>query len=677
MKRFFLAGIVVAILCQLGCSPDEEQTQLENPTGSDLIQGFNAPPFAGDVVLENMYEDEAGKLTSKTPLEMITVLEGTSKVVLQARFRAVQDGPLGFPVYECELIDESAEALGGIALGMSGSPVGPPGRVMGAVALASVYSKPPYRFWVMPIDYMEAAIDHPTFGEFLEQDVVPVAPAVVINTTYVPIKTPLMITGIQADRLQEISSHLPSSKFNFVKFFADIGGASAAPPAGATTKLSAGDMIGVAIATGDVVNAIGFGTVTQVYDNKFVAFGHPMLADGKSALPIYRAVTHGIDASLEISNKSVSAYGNPIGTMTKDLYPAIVGALGPGPAMIPVKVSYHPVNSPAIEKHHVVAYGQEWIIPSVAAGTMDAIRLERFTSATVEAVVTLRFQETESVYTEAFRSASPVPFLDVLINTDFIIHSFTDTLRNSAGKATLKEVLVSITDKPQIAKAEIDEVIVQDEAMPGESLTVSVVLVPHWSTAGAERTIQRDIMLDIPEDFPAGKADLTVSASAGDFPGLPGFPGEIGVFQFGEPDEEDERPLPKNLDELIQQKEEDLVDAGLITIMLTASGFGSPFPDGLPFPERFPLSEEGEVPEVDEVPEEDKVPEADEMPEGFPLPDDFAFPEAAEPPPPVKIEIVIDGFIVTGFKEATVTIKVEDMAEGMMPVEGIADVEEE
>ena len=87
-------------------------------------------------------------------------------------------------------------------------------------------------------------------------------------------------------------------------------------------------MIGAAIATGDIANAIGLGTVTQVYDNKFVAFGHPMFGDGKSALPVYRAVVNGIVPNLMISYKSASAYGNPIGTVTKDLTPAIVGELG-------------------------------------------------------------------------------------------------------------------------------------------------------------------------------------------------------------------------------------------------------------------------------------------------------------------------------------------------------------
>ena len=170
MKKFFvLAGIAIAILCHLSCSPDEERAQLENPVVGDLTTGFSAAPLLGDVVLENMYEDEARKLTDKTPVQIVTVLEGTNRVVLNARFRGVRDLGFGFPLYECELMDESAEALGGIAQGMSGSPVGPPGRIMGALAYGAISSRrAPTRFWVTAIDAMEdSTLDHQTFGELL------------------------------------------------------------------------------------------------------------------------------------------------------------------------------------------------------------------------------------------------------------------------------------------------------------------------------------------------------------------------------------------------------------------------------------------------------------------------------------------------------------------------------
>ena len=690
MKKFFvLAGIAIAILCHLSCSPDEDRAQLENPVVGDLTTGFSAAPLLGDVVLENMYEDEARKLTDKTPVQIVTVLEGTSRVVINARFRGVRDFGFGFPLYECELMDESVEAMGGIAQGMSGSPVGPPGRIMGALAYGDGFSTAPTRFWVTSIDAMDAAIDHQTFGELLAQEPAPAAPAAGINATYTPVKTPVMITGIQSHRIQELSSYLANSRYNFVELFADIGAAPAAPAAGTSPRLAPGDMIGAAIATGDIANAIGFGTVTQVYDNKFVAFGHPMFGDGKSALPVYRAVVNGIVPNLSASYKSASAYGNPIGTITKDLTPAIVGELGAPPPMIPVKTSYHPANSPtAIEKHHRVAYGQEWYIPLAASITVDALRMES-SNATVAGTVTLQFQETDTVYTEPFRNASPLPFLDVMINVDRIVQSFSDTLTNNAGRATLKAVSISITDKPQISKAEVAEVIVPEEIIPGERVTVSVVLVPHWSTAGDERTIQREVTLEVPEDFPAGEANINVSASGLDVFGG-GFPEEFGpppgaILDFDPFADEEEKPVPQNLDELIKQLEEDQVDPGLITVTLSPSGFGD-FPGlapGLEPPEGFLPPGAGKMPEDGEGDADDEMPEDGEgngdgdgeipgdfpFPEEFPPVDGFPFPEEVEPPEPVEVELILDGFIVTGSRDTTVMIKGVDMGADMMPAE--------
>lgn len=132
MKRFFvLADIAIVLLSQLGCSSDEEQTELENPAAIEETSAFSGAPLLGDVVLENMYEDEARQLTDKTPVQIVTVIEGTNRVVLDAQFRGVRDFGFGFPLYEFELTDALAEEMGGIAQGMSGSPVGPPGRIMG------------------------------------------------------------------------------------------------------------------------------------------------------------------------------------------------------------------------------------------------------------------------------------------------------------------------------------------------------------------------------------------------------------------------------------------------------------------------------------------------------------------------------------------------------------------
>ncbi len=356
MKRIFVfLGIALVILLQLNCS--SEQEKINNPTLSGVTDDINAAPLVEEVNLESMYEDEVRKLATKTPVQLITVIEGTSKVIVEAEFRRVESSGFGFPLYECVLTDEAVQAMGGLAQGMSGSPVGPPGKVFGALAYGEAWAAAPHRFWVTPIGAMEATLEHTTFGEFLNP---PAAPSAVVNPTYVQVKTPMTITGIDNSRLEQLSSHLSGTRFDSVEFYSRIGGAPAATPANASLNLSAGDMIGVATVTGDVVNSIGTGTVTQVYGDKFVAFGHDMFLDGQVSLPVYRAVVDGIVANTRISYKSSTVYGNPIGTITKDLRPGIVGELGPAPSMIPVNVIYQPVNSPEpIRKRHKVAYGQE------------------------------------------------------------------------------------------------------------------------------------------------------------------------------------------------------------------------------------------------------------------------------------------------------------------------------
>ncbi len=677
MKRFFvLAGIAIMILCQLSCSSDENQAQIENPA-IVATDGFNAAPIVGEVELESMYEDEVRKLATKTPIEIITAIEGTSKVIVEAEFRRVQTSGFGFPLYECVLTDEAVTAMGGLAQGMSGSPVGTAGRVFGALAYGDNWAKAPHRFWVTPIDAMEATLDHNTFGEFL--DPAPAAPGAVVNATYTPVKTPVTISGIDSNRLQQLSSHLENSKFNSVEFFSRIGGAPAAPPANASLNLSAGDMIGVFAATGDIVNIGGFGTVTQVYGDKFVAFGHDMFRDGQVSMPVYRAVVDGIVPSTEAAYKSASAYGNPIGTITKDLRPGIVGELGKLTPMIPVKVSYQPVNSSEpVETNHKVAYGQEWAIPVVAASTLDAIRME-VSPGTIEANVAISFKETENVYTESFRSISSDPYESVLANMDYIVESFTNILANGAGRATIDEIHISIADLPYILHTEITDIHVIGEVRQGEEVTFVIEMLPHWSATGQNRKMYREVKLQIPELFAAGPARLSIAAAT-----------EYGFNPFGVP----YAPSPESLDQLIGQLKDQQFDKGLVLVTLATldeepelldpsldaffekffEEFFAGLFENLPFPEEgeFP-PEDGELPPEDgETPPEDgETPPEDgethpEDGETHPEDEGEIIVEEEEvdelPPPPPSIPVtgtalVINRFIVTGDTEIEIEVQ--------------------
>ena len=582
MKRYFTSiGIAIMFFTYFGCSSDEEPGEMDSmivpdPTEEtvEVVEVEDVVLLSDDVVLENMSVSEIAALKDKTPVQIVTVLEGTQRVSIAARFRGVRDFGYEFPVYECELMSEDIEDMGGIAAGMSGSPVGVPGKIMGALAYGNNFSAAPTRFWVTPIDAMESARDHQTFGDELAEHLA-AAPSGGINAVYAPVKTPLMITGLKPSRLRHLESRLKGTRFEYVEIFADVGGAPAAPSV--DRDLLAGDMIGVAIVTGDVVNAIGFGTVTQVYDDDtFVAFGHPFSAfgDGKTSMPVYRATVNGLVPNLQSTYKSVSAYGEPIGTVTKDLIPGIVGEFGDPPEMIPVNIEYKR-NKDIIKKSHEVSYGNELFIPIIAAVTQDAIRLET-SPTTIEATIELSFKESQQRYTETFLSASKDTWLDTLVNTERIIGAFTDPFLNKSEKATLTSVDITIVEKPQIMTATIQEVIAPDQIVRGTTTTITVVLLPHWSAViDGERKIEKEVTLSVPSDYPLGDAWISVfSEDMDDF---------FFDFDLDLDVDSDFGSAPEDLDELIEQMEENQkASAGLITVVLSEDIV---FPDDFIFDE--------------------------------------------------------------------------------------------
>lgn len=570
MRLFTIIGIGIIIFSFFSCSSDEEPTDTDSlmiPDTTDetpnIIEMLDVAPLSDDVVLEDMYTAEIEELEDKTPVQIVTVLEGTQRVTINAQFRGIRNFGFGFPLYECELMSEDVEKMGGIASGMSGSPVGPPGKVMGALAYGDYFATAPTRFWVTPIDVMESLREHETFGDELEEHLAG-APSIQVNSVYAPVKTPLMITGINPSRLEHLATYLKGPRFDYFEIFAGVGGVSAAPSV--DRNLMAGDMIGVAVATGDVVNAIGFGTLTQIYDDDtFVAFGHPFSAfgDGKTSLPVYRAVVNGLVPNLQSSYKSVSAYGDPIGTITKDLVPAIVGQLGVIPDTIPFNITYQRAEK-IIQKKHNVSYGYELYIPIIAAVTQDAIRLET-SPTTVEVTIKLNFKESQNSYTETFIAVSDDTYIDILFNTQRIISTFTDTFNNTTEKATLTSVEMTIEEKPEIMLATLQEVIVPDEIVRGTTTTITIVLLPHWSAIqDGERKIEKQVTLEIPIDYPLGDAWISVYAED-TYDSFFGF-----FFDTDFDSDSDSDLLPENLDELIEKLEENQNESpDLITIVLS------------------------------------------------------------------------------------------------------------
>jgi len=161
-----------------------------------------------------------------------------------------------------------------------------------------------------------------------------------IGTLLRPIATPLTLGGFDSAVIDPIAAAFRDQGFVPVmagssslapRLAQSNGNAAAAPP------LRPGDPVGVALMSGDLELG-ATGTVTEVDGNRVYAFGHPFYGLGPTAFPMTRAHVLTVLPSLANSMK-IASTGDVIGTVQQDRATTIAGTLGPGPALIPVRLS--------------------------------------------------------------------------------------------------------------------------------------------------------------------------------------------------------------------------------------------------------------------------------------------------------------------------------------------------
>jgi SpoIVB peptidase S55 len=295
-----------------------------------------------------------------------TVLQGTElqefKVHILGVLKNVQ-GP------RRDLILARLEGAGleksGVAQGMSGSPVYVDGRLIGAVSYSiGAFATEPIA-GITPIGQMkdattvarrgtaQARLELPITRDSLTAalratqgrlapfasrpaDVqaigLPAAVGAQIGSMLRPISTPLVLSGFEPETVDLISAPFRDGGFTPTV----SGGADAKLPP-IDGPLREGDAIGVSLIGGDLEMG-ATGTVTHIDGDRVYAFGHPFYNLGPAEFPLTRAHVYTLLPSLMTSFK-ISAMGETIGTMQQDRATAIAGTLGPGPRLIPMKVT--------------------------------------------------------------------------------------------------------------------------------------------------------------------------------------------------------------------------------------------------------------------------------------------------------------------------------------------------
>jgi hypothetical protein len=176
-----------------------------------------------------------------------------------------------------------------------------------------------------------------------------------------PVATPLLLGGMgegAAKMARDVFEPLGLEPLQ-------AGGAGNSPEADAPSKFVDGGAIGVQLVRGDI-SAMGLGTVTRVEGDKLVAFGHPMMGTGVSALPTSVARVLWILASQARSFKLGESV-RPLGALVNDRQAAIVvDAKAPAPTF-PATVDIEGVEGAPHKAWSFVIAHEKFMSPSFIA----------------------------------------------------------------------------------------------------------------------------------------------------------------------------------------------------------------------------------------------------------------------------------------------------------------------
>ncbi len=401
----------------------------------------------------------------------------------------------------------AVEAAGGVAEGMSGSPVYLDGKLAGAIAYVFPGSDH-FVAGVTPIADMLRMLDYPDAMGAL--GAVPAGARAAAS---------VVVSGLSGRALGRLSKAL--EQFGATVRPAVSFGAGATAPGWAgrtgsadssesatgdrpTGEIRPGSAIGLQLAQGDVEIA-AFGTVTYVEGDKFLAFGHPVLGNGATDLAASGALVHGVIKSDSTPFKVLSSTGW-VGAFTQDRLSGVAGRLGREAHMIPVHVTVvdaqtgheRTVSTQVAPEESLVAD----IFGSSALAAFDGA-LDRVGGGT--ASVELRVElEGRQPYERlnTFWSNSDVAgasLSDAFDTIDLIANNATE--RPGIERIVLKAQVGADRRTAMIEKARV----LQKIARPGDQVEVEVTLRVFRGPK-----VTRVVSLEIPDNIGSGTVSLMV-----------------------------------------------------------------------------------------------------------------------------------------------------------------------
>ena len=426
-----------------------------------------------------------------------TVFEGVEIETFTVQVKDILRDDMDNDLILIESEDEKIKEIGGIAAGMSGSPVYFDGKLAGAIAYSWNNIDDNYAM-ITPIDRMKKLMDEPTEdknnGLEFQKGVEPN-----LSNIY----SPLLVSGLRGRALERLKEDL--SSFEIRKGTAGQGNMDNLDIDQQT--LEPGSAIAVQLVRGDI-NVSSIGTLTYKEDNKFTAFGHSFANKGVVDYLFSKAYINTIVSSPDYPFK----VGYPLdvlqGTINVDRRAGIAGKTNKYPRIIPLHINVTDQDRNIEKKVRVQIVNEEDILLSLALSTaLQAVdnTIDRIGRGTAE--VNLEVLGTEIPGYKISRKNMFYSTQDIAARTLIEFQELLDILaKNPFQKVNIYglNLNIDITSEDQHALLQEAEILNED-VKPGDTMQIKLTLLPYRG-----QQIEEVVEIEIPENFRQGRTRINI-----------------------------------------------------------------------------------------------------------------------------------------------------------------------
>jgi hypothetical protein len=275
----------------------------------------------------------------KPGLEGYAVTAGAGNVLFKFPVKVesiVQEG-LDSPRILIRASGSFIESTGGIAAGMSGSPVYFKNQLAGAIS-AGFPNGDHNLGLVTPIEIMTKAAPTPVTGTLEYYGL-----GLNVSLSSLPgrpvlLAAPLTLQGLSGRAGTKLLEDFRAMGVNMTALPVQSSASGASKALDRPYKLEAGAPISVQLVSGDLmVGAVG--TVTLVEGKNILAFGHPFLNDARARYAAAPAYVNAIVPASDIPFKLAESINKPFGAITADRPYAVGGTVGADPQLLPLEIT--------------------------------------------------------------------------------------------------------------------------------------------------------------------------------------------------------------------------------------------------------------------------------------------------------------------------------------------------